>query len=380
MADNYLGPNVRPIIQAGRPARATAVGAALAWFKDCIGGDPLTGTALDADWHNDILENLRSLLTAAGPPVLDTYAADLLLRAVQYIDQKGTVSYAADAGAANTLVVTLAPAPTVYTTGMRIWVKVNATNTGAATINVNGIGAKSIKKITGGDPSPGELFATSIVELVYDGTNFLLLTFSSVSAGAAGSTVVEFNSGSGNFVVPAGVFFLHGIELVGGGGGGGGAASGVAAGGGNGGFTIINPRLAVVPGQSIAYSVGGGGSGGAGGGNNGGNGTQSTFHTYIAKPGKGGISTGAGGATWDASTGPFQISGQPAWYGVVWSGDLVYIGGHGGASGAGGEGGNGALNGGTGGNPGITPGGGGGGGSHGSAGGVGAAGRLRFMY
>ena len=50
----------------------------------------------------------------------------------------------------DTYAVTLSPAPTGYAAGMSILVSFANTNTGAATINVNGLGAKAIKNdVTG---------------------------------------------------------------------------------------------------------------------------------------------------------------------------------------------------------------------------------------
>ncbi len=47
-------------------------------------------------------------------------------------------------------------------------------NTGASTINVNGLGAKAIKKPNGNDVSAGNLKAGSIYTLRYNSTNFIL--------------------------------------------------------------------------------------------------------------------------------------------------------------------------------------------------------------
>lgn len=63
---------------------------------------------------------------------------------------------------------------TSYQEGLCIAVKINADSTGAATININGLGAKSIKKANGNDVSAGNLKANSIYTLRYNGTNFIL--------------------------------------------------------------------------------------------------------------------------------------------------------------------------------------------------------------
>lgn len=60
---------------------------------------------------------------------------------------------------------------TAYTSGLRVAFKTNAANTGAATLNVNGLGAKSIKRL-GVDLTAGQLPADTYVEVIYDGTNF----------------------------------------------------------------------------------------------------------------------------------------------------------------------------------------------------------------
>ncbi len=95
---------------------------------------------------------------------LDAHKAD-------YIRQPG---YATATGSANTYSITLNPAPTAYVDGMAISVKINVDNTGASTINVNGLGAKPIKKPNGNDVAAGNLKAGSIYTLRYNGTNFIL--------------------------------------------------------------------------------------------------------------------------------------------------------------------------------------------------------------
>jgi hypothetical protein len=83
-------------------------------------------------------------------------------------------AYAVASGSANTYSVTLNPAPTSYVEGMAIAVKINVDNTGPSTINVNGLGAKAIKKPNGNDVSAGNLKAGSIYTMRYNGTNFIL--------------------------------------------------------------------------------------------------------------------------------------------------------------------------------------------------------------
>lgn len=87
--------------------------------------------------------------------------------------------YAADAGSNDTYAVTLSPVPAAYVTGMMVNFMPNTKNTGAATLNVNSLGAKTIKKITAAgkaDLADNDLVNGTIYQVVYDGTDFQLLS------------------------------------------------------------------------------------------------------------------------------------------------------------------------------------------------------------
>lgn len=89
----------------------------------------------------------------------------------------GATTYAADGGSNDTYAVTLNPAPTAYSAGMFIFFKANTANTGACTLNVNSLGAKTIKKKKAGalsDLNDNDISAGDICLVVYDGTYFQL--------------------------------------------------------------------------------------------------------------------------------------------------------------------------------------------------------------
>jgi hypothetical protein len=104
--------------------------------------------------------------------------------------------FAADAGANDTYVATLSPAITSYVTGARYRFKANTANTGAATINLNSLGAKTIKKAVGGitsDLADNDIRAGQWVDLVYDGTNMQVQsTLGNAASGGSGTV----NSGT----------------------------------------------------------------------------------------------------------------------------------------------------------------------------------------
>lgn len=92
--------------------------------------------------------------------------------AVHQADDLQHVKYAAATGNANTYAVTFNPAPTAYVEGMAIAFKVPVASTAASTLNVNGLGAKGIKKANGTDVT--NLKAGGIYTVRYDGTAFIL--------------------------------------------------------------------------------------------------------------------------------------------------------------------------------------------------------------
>lgn len=81
-------------------------------------------------------------------------------------------------GTGNAITVTNATAVSSYSLGQRISFKATATNTGAATINVDGVGAVAIKSITGDDVGAGDIETGRVYDLVYDGAYFQLSSIS----------------------------------------------------------------------------------------------------------------------------------------------------------------------------------------------------------
>lgn len=100
--------------------------------------------------------------------------------------------YVIGAGNATVQTATLAPAPLGLSAGMRVYYTPPASNTGALTLNLNGLGAKSIKMPDGSDPVANTLLSSGIYELVYNGTNFILIGASASDAlKARGSAIAS---------------------------------------------------------------------------------------------------------------------------------------------------------------------------------------------
>jgi hypothetical protein len=77
-------------------------------------------------------------------------------------------------GTANALTLSIGGAPSAYAAGQRYAFVVAANNTGAATLNVNGLGVKSIRRPDGSTLAADDLVAGTLVAVTYDGTNFRL--------------------------------------------------------------------------------------------------------------------------------------------------------------------------------------------------------------
>ncbi|MDH0366724.1 phage tail protein [Brucella anthropi] len=86
--------------------------------------------------------------------------------------QSGKWGYAEASGTANVITATLNPALIAYAAGLTVHLKITTTNTGAVTVNWNGLGAKAVVDRIGTALSAGDLVAGEIVKLTYDGTRF----------------------------------------------------------------------------------------------------------------------------------------------------------------------------------------------------------------
>jgi hypothetical protein len=137
-------------------------------IKSHATADTTYGTGSDANYgHVKLCDTISSGLnaangTAATPSAVASHAATT-----------GHTPYVAATGTANTYAVSIAGI-SAYTDGMALAVKINVTNTGTSTINVNSLGAKTIKNVKGTDVVGGMLTVNCIYTLRYNGTNFIL--------------------------------------------------------------------------------------------------------------------------------------------------------------------------------------------------------------
>jgi hypothetical protein len=86
----------------------------------------------------------------------------------------GSAIYAASSTGNDSYAITFSPALASYTTGLTVRFKADVANTGVCTLNINSLGAKTIKKNVTSDLEDNDILANMIVTVVYDGTNFQL--------------------------------------------------------------------------------------------------------------------------------------------------------------------------------------------------------------
>lgn len=100
-----------------------------------------------------------------------------------------------DTGIANAYVLNFVSNFTAYADGIAIFWIPSHTNTGASTINVNGLGPVAITNQDGSALAAGQIQANQIAQILYKGTGFILLTaLSVITTGTFSATFNGFSS------------------------------------------------------------------------------------------------------------------------------------------------------------------------------------------
>lgn len=262
------------------------------WAQDCSSPAADDGTEWRSALLNILLAQLRGVPRKSGVAVSNL--DDLLL--ARAIRSQGLNFIPTIGGTANALTATLDPAPAdwVALTGTPFRFVVSTANTAAATLNLNGLGAKDI--VYPGDNSAllaGELRAGAVRTGLYDGTNVQLIDVGSrARAGVAFRGVTAFFANGTFDPSPLGLSVQDRILVLCWGGGGGGAStiSSGGAGGGAGGLAI---RSMDCPASPVSITIGAGGAGNSAGSNGAAGGTTS-FGPHCSATGGGGATGGAG--------------------------------------------------------------------------------------
>lgn len=120
--------------------------------------------------------------------------------------------YAVDSVGSDDYAITITPAITAYTAGQRFTFKAGTANTGACTLNVSGLGAKTIKKNVSTDLDTGDILANQIVEVEYDGTNMQMVSNSPLLSNSVSASEVDQSQTTQNSTIIVGAANTTGLN------------------------------------------------------------------------------------------------------------------------------------------------------------------------
>jgi hypothetical protein len=251
----------------------------------------VTGTIISSTWANNTLNDIASALTQSvardgQTPVTQNITMSGFIHinvgdatagdqygVVHQIQENAYTWCGTAGGTANAITITPDFPITAYVAGHTFQFIVASENTGSATVAVSGLATKTITKNGATPLSAGDLIEDSVVEIIYDGTNFQVN--GGISSGSETFTNLEvtneltvneltFSDGGTINNFPQGIIGFENLNeelnnyLLSLGGGGGGSSGGVASGDGR---LSLDPdekvMLTDVTGVTSIYYVGG---------------------------------------------------------------------------------------------------------------------------
>jgi hypothetical protein len=216
-----------------------------------VSGNPvITGTTISSTWANNTLSDianngLTNCLTKDGQTTptanltMGNFRLTALANATASTDaitagqvQDNALTVLSSVSGTDTITASSSPAIVAYATGSRFqFVSAGANTTTSPTLNINGLGAKNIKKVGAISLAIGDIASGQMVDVIYDGTQFQL---QSPQLQFTKNIQIISATGTSTFTPAAGVFRIKGRVWAGGGGGGGMGNGGVGGGGGGG--------------------------------------------------------------------------------------------------------------------------------------------------
>jgi len=162
-------------------------------------GNPVTtGTVISSSWANTTLSDIASALTSSIAKDGQTTPTNNLPMGGYKLTGMGVGSASTDSitlgqsqnsgeiklagvSGADTITATASPTLTAYTTGQMFnFVSVGA-NTGAVTLNIDGLGAKAVTKLGATALVASDIPSGAVVQVYYDGTQFQLINLAAQS-------------------------------------------------------------------------------------------------------------------------------------------------------------------------------------------------------
>ena len=169
---SFNGSGTFVINTAGQPVVSGTVISSTAF--NALTADLATGlsTCLTKDGQTTPTANIpmgSNRITGLGSGVDATDAATLAQVQTSAVKLIGSIS------GADTITGALTPALTAYAAGQMFYFVAASDNTGAVTLNINSLGAKSVTRYGTTALVAGDIKSSEVVAVVYDGTRFQLL-------------------------------------------------------------------------------------------------------------------------------------------------------------------------------------------------------------
>ena len=169
---SYNGSGTFVINSAGQPVVTGTAITSTAF--NALTGDLATGltTAITKDGQTTPTANL----TLGGYKITNLANGSASTDAINYsqLQSAGYTTLITISGT-DTITGTVSPTLTAYLAGAQFSFVVGTTNTGAVTLNIDALGAKAVTRTGAVALVAGDLIATQMVEVMYDGTRFQLV-------------------------------------------------------------------------------------------------------------------------------------------------------------------------------------------------------------
>ena len=142
-------------------------------------------------WYDGGVFRLFSNATAAGLQMADTLAPTAT--------QSSASSFCLDTGTTSDYACALSPPITAYSAGTVYWFRANTANSGAATVNLNSLGSRPIKKAFNQDLAANDIQAGQWSMVTFDGVNMQMQSQTgNPPAGSSGTDSIWLDIGGYN--------------------------------------------------------------------------------------------------------------------------------------------------------------------------------------
>lgn len=188
-------------------------------------GNPVvTGNTISSTWANTTLSDIASALTGSiAADGQTTPTANLKMATFAHTGvgnatvrtmyasagqvQDSTLTYLTTVAGTDVITAIAPTTMSAYATGQSFHFIASGSNTSAVTVNINSIGAKSVKKTDGNALSAGDIVIGSAVQIIYDGTNFQCINPASAlngnvvgPASATDNAIARFDTTTGKLI------------------------------------------------------------------------------------------------------------------------------------------------------------------------------------